>query len=589
GTLRNFTLKARSFGLDHRVVTRTLGSFELSPGAQTQQTIQLQNIPIKSVSHSSELSIELTTTHDGKTLTMMSPPAFVHFNSSYTQATVYSYDAMNTTQNGGQLVADGFALAGQIWNGSSYVDITLQRRQEAGGTPIPDMGPIYTIQGGGGGLDQPAPGGWFTACGWLTTKFIDATSGDFANTPGQQTLRASYVKADIRRTTTVPCGSMNPDQCSTLVWSGYLDANGCVSFNAQNGAQYQLKMYSQLRRTLGAFVWQSTLDYFDATQVNKGPRVFHRSFKVPLLSGSPLPPTSANVYPAYQPTMNVVATLSRLFVLGIEAGNYDTHVNIGCNDGNPGDPGIPTTDSCAGNSYTYIGPESVPGSDLPGDMVWKNVIAHEFGHQVQRKSSGVPQNPYSFNCLPGVNPGDPPICQPDDFTDNASCRCDHVVSANRLHCLQSSEQATAANVEGFAHFIANRIWNDAAGNDCSYNYYKEFNVTQNGYIESPPYQVDCRNAVRWRDNKCFKALRGTEYDWMQFFWNVNTVGSNKLSLDDIQDIHLEACNGSCTSVNVSWSLLRQGALDHFNGDSTNPQFLNFSNRGDDFGVDEDKF
>lgn len=72
GTLRNFTLKARSFGLDHRVVTRTLGSFELSPGAQTQQTIQLQNIPIKSVSHSSELSIELTTTHDGKTLTMMS-------------------------------------------------------------------------------------------------------------------------------------------------------------------------------------------------------------------------------------------------------------------------------------------------------------------------------------------------------------------------------------------------------------------------------------------------------------------------------------------------------------------------------------
>ena len=388
---------------------------------------------------------------------------------------------------------------------------------------------------------------------------------------------------------------MNPDQCSTLVWSGYLDANGCVSFNAQNGAQYQLKMYSQLRRTLGAFVWQSKIDYFDASEVNQGPRVFHRSFKVPLLSGSPLPPTSANVYPAYQSTMNVVATLSRLFALGVKADIYDVHANIGCHDGHPDDPGIPPTDSCAGASYTYIGPEVVPGSDLPGDIVWKNVIAHELGHQIQRKTTGVPDHPYVFNCVlhPLDDPNDPnddlpKICQSDDYTDSPTCRCDHVVSANRLHCLQSSELATSANVEGFAHFIANRIWNDASGNDCTYNYYKEFNVTQNGYVESPPYQVDCRNAVRWRDNKCFKAIRGTEYDWMQFFWNVNTVGANKSSLDDIKDIHLEACDGLCWGKQVSWSLLRGGSLDHF-GSPLDPEFIYFSDSGDVFGVDEDQF
>lgn len=114
----------------------------------------------------------------------MSPPAFVHPDSGYTDASVYSYDAMNATQNGGQLVADGFALDGQVWDGSRYVDINTKRRQEAGRTPTPEMGPIYTIQGGGGGQNQPAPGGWFTVCGWLTTKYIDATSGDYANTPG---------------------------------------------------------------------------------------------------------------------------------------------------------------------------------------------------------------------------------------------------------------------------------------------------------------------------------------------------------------------------------------------------------------------
>ncbi len=139
--------------------------------------------------------------------------------------------------------------------------------------------------------------------------------------------------------------------------------------------------------------------------------------------------------------------------------------------------------------------------------------------------------------------------------DSPACRCDHVVSA--------------------------------AGNDCSYNYYKEFNVTQNGYVESPPYQVDCRNAVRWRDNKCFKAPRGTEYDWMQFFWNVNTVGANKSSLDDIKDIHLEACDGLCWGKQVSWSLLRGGALDHF-GSIQDPRFAQFEQTGDLFGVDEDQ-
>lgn len=139
--------------------------------------------------------------------------------------------------------------------------------------------------------------------------------------------------------------------------------------------------------------------------------------------------------------------------------------------------------------------------------------------------------------------------------------------------------------------MAARAWNDASQNDCSFNYYKEFYLGPNNVV-GPPYQIDCRNAVLWRDNNCFKADRGTEYDWLQFFWNLNTVGSDKLSFDDIEAVFDTACGGTCSTgsyeVTVTWPLLRQGALDHY-GSIQDPRFLYFEQSGDLFGVDEDQF
>ncbi len=210
------------------------------------------------------------------------------------------------------------------------------------------------------------------------------------------------------------------------------------------------------------------------------------------------------------------------------------------------------------------------------------------GIRCSASSFGVPKHPYEFNCSDPdpEDPNNPLQCSPDDPTDLDVCRCDHVDTANRLHCLQSSEATTSANVEGYAHFIAARIWNNEAHSDCKYNYYKEFKEGPNQEFD-PPYEVDCRTAVRWRDNNCFKSARGTEYDWLQFLWNVNTVSTNKISLDGIRAIHEEACNGGCSDVNVSWSLLRQAAQDHY-GSIGNPQYVHFNQSGDNFGVDEDQ-
>lgn len=75
---------------------------------------------------------------------------------------------------------------------------------------------------------------------------------------------------------------------------------------------------------------------------------------------------------------------------------------------------------------------------------------------------------------------------------------------------------------------------------------------------------------------------------LQFLWNVNTVSANKISFDGIEGIHEEACNGTCADLNVTWSLLRQGAEDYYGGDPNNLQYQHFRNSGDAFGVDEDQ-
>jgi hypothetical protein len=103
--------------------------------------------------------------------------------------------------------------------------------------------------------------------------------------------------------------------------------------------------------------------------------------------------------------------------------------------------------------------------------------------------------------------------------------------------------------------------------------------------------VSCRSAVRWRDNQCFDATKGTEYDWMQFFWNVNTVTTSKSSLNQISDIHIEACGGTCddsAAPDLTWSLLEQGALDYY-GDAQDPRYQHWEDTGDATGVDEDQF
>ena len=68
-TSRTFTLDQRAFGLDDRSLTRRIGDYTLSGGQEMQGAVTLSTIPVKSVSHSTQLAIQATLTHNGEPLT----------------------------------------------------------------------------------------------------------------------------------------------------------------------------------------------------------------------------------------------------------------------------------------------------------------------------------------------------------------------------------------------------------------------------------------------------------------------------------------------------------------------------------------
>jgi hypothetical protein len=125
----------------------------------------------------------------------------------------------------------------------------------------------------------------------------------------------------------------------------------------------------------------------------------------------------------------------------------------GCSEDEPSG----TCDTCASEPVKYRPDDQPPGQALiPGDTYWKFTVAHEMGHIIQQRAMGTFFTDYNFG---GATVKAPP-----------KCSCDHVTSANTLHCLQSIEEPGAAQLEGFAQFFASRTWNRASETDCVFKY-----------------------------------------------------------------------------------------------------------------------
>ncbi len=167
-----------------------------------------------------------------------------------------------------------------------------------------------------------------------------------------------------------------------------------------------------------------------------------------------------------------------------------------------------------GPTLRWVGPDAddyVLGTGHTSQDVY--VIGHELGHTAQRSNNGGPR-PANYYYYEDIGAG--------------KCGCEHVMSGNRVHCLQSSHGHIGAEGEGFGHLYAARLLNNQGFSTCRFTYYKSVLVVGNpNTILAPPLPINCNvpysygASTGWERTWCNASERSTEYDWMTFLWSVN--------------------------------------------------------------------
>jgi hypothetical protein len=232
--------------------------------------------------------------------------------------------------------------------------------------------------------------------------------------------------------------------------------------------------------------------------------------------------------------------------------------------------------SFASGTVAYLGVY-----DGVSDGFWKHVIGHEVGHTIQYKLFGSIDHDYSKNETLSL------------------CNCSHVPAGDDAHCLQSKEDIVAAQQEGWGHFIALDLMNDDTQSDASFIYCKGFRCPSNvtglpgcqgsaSQVKAPPMAFDGRRQHRWLDNYCSanSVDRGTEMDWMNFYYSVHTTGgSNQFFFTQFRDTYVQACGGgTCQDKKPKWVDLKLAAEAVYGFGSG--RALQWSTKGRAYGVDQ---
>lgn len=437
------------------------------------------------------------------------------------------------------------APAGRMWDGKAYVDLR---------TLPPHGGEGFTVAGATTTLadrvavplpEPPPPPVGTKVCFDLKVKYNDAGIGeDYVNTPPSggtpavQVQNAAYMRAWITKS-----GVLGN------TWDGYLNSIGCTPAKSLSGT-YTIHVQSKFEKLIGGVA----ADHDVKLHSSGGDDVqqWNRAFTV---SGAPPSVTVEGSSATH--TTNVSGVLARMYAgtdSWIPTGTKTTYVDKGC-------PGLnPPTDSCY-NGSVYIGPGAAPA---PAQALDKFLVAHEYGHFAQFNNFTL----YGFD-YDSVQAG------------VAACRCDHVVSANQLHCMQSLEQYAAAMVEGFAHFYSAKLYNNRLQTDCEYGYYKE--VFALFVTLTPTVPVTCASTSEWRDSHCPGiASSAVEMDVMRFLWALYSTLPDRLTMDEIGDL-LHAAQTNAGVNPIKWSNVKSAAATVFGNPSA--KYTKVVNQGAIHSVD----
>ena len=176
-------------------------------------------------------------------------------------------------------------------------------------------------------------------------------------------------------------------------------------------------------------------------------------------------------------------------------------------------------ENCSG-SCLYLGKVylSTDGADS------KYIITHEMGHAVAYHTNG-------------------------GFSANSSyvATLDNCYTVStRSHEMVSKEYNSSAANEGIAHFYAAITWNSPSYSDCQFEYYKTVDYDLDSNLDDQTTGCECEpndgigDCYDYLGDICSGTLanRGTEYDWLRFFWDMKT--DQALSVSEIFGIWDEA-------------------------------------------------
>jgi hypothetical protein len=409
-------------------------------------------------------------------------------------------------------------------------------------------------------------------CATWKTYIADWDAGDFLVAPPLPwpekwtNLAAKYTSYVITK------GSGH-----TWIADGHLDWSGCTPYIPITDGTYHFDRSSNLYYN-GA----SVTVLLDGYAWGSGSPFAYETVEDDFMFRSPTGNTTVNTAPtAMTDQSRLMPMLAQVIFRGtgyldLATTNDPVYIWVSTwfeDDRYQGDPGQCVTESTA--HYAYPDEFEVC---FANSSQHKFRIGHEIGHVISKHRDGAQYGVYEGS--------EGYFRDPVDGYDG-SHNCDTSLIGNHMHDLTSREFTGAGQKEGFSQFIATAAMNDRV-NDGEFILANKpvmnWSTTHGTYFPSvdplvqdwdPPFPVDLSNShyVKWMEYECVPPTWfehfGTEWDWLDFFWNLWTYGSYKYSVAEINDIWHDTVtkNGS--------------------GDVTNNEIAYFCCSADDIDPDPD--
>jgi hypothetical protein len=571
-------------GLDGRTVEQPIETFSLPGGSSREIAVQVDTLPIQSEVSMSFAAVRAEVDRPKGFARASTAPLYYRFQNGYREALFLHVTDAGKQPNGGLLPGDLMNVQGRIreangtWTDAAVASAKARADAKALGGGYQGLTGFGRLavdparekgnRGPGSGAQvQPvrpddsasaAPEATLMVCTTWWAWYTDAGFGeDYLDTSNSFHVRSSFAYAYI-----TDAGS------TTTFWQGNLDSAGCAFVTLPPG-NYLLSQFTDW--TMSSYTGSGFEVYF---MDNGSAEASYAYAAFTVYSGT----SWVNLNPSASDDAIQAAAVAGQIVLqnevapgglGMTPGSYVIHTNEGC-----GPPIEPPTDSCYDPSppggVVHLGTTSIDGT---AEANWKYIIAHEIGHYVQDRAMG--WHSYGY----------------DDSATEASCKCDHYDTSwgNQLHCIQSREIIGGAQLEGFAHAFASRVFNWTSDSNATFVYYKPF-LYDSSFVGYPPLGFDAYNPYLWMEDHCTSSGRGVELDWLNFYYGVSSEDTaNQTIFSNLFEIYMQTCTGNagiaCSGQDVQWSALLTNAQAYYGGSAANSYYLRFRDRGIDSGID----